>query len=55
MPSVALPACVVTRGGSVPSPALLGGGMQHVWLYWVGPLIGGVLASLVYKNILAED
>ncbi len=36
-------------------PALLGGGMQHVWLYWVGPLIGGVLASLVYKNVLAED
>ncbi len=33
-------------------PALLGGGLQHVWLYWVGPLVGGLIAALVYHHIL---
>jgi MIP family channel proteins len=33
-------------------PALLGGGLDNLWLYWVGPLIGGVLAGLVYHNVL---
>ncbi|OGX25535.1 MAG: aquaporin [Omnitrophica WOR_2 bacterium RIFCSPHIGHO2_02_FULL_48_11] len=33
-------------------PALLGGGLENMWLYWVGPIWGGVLAGLVYKNIL---
>ena len=26
-------------------PALLGGGLQNIWLYWLGPVIGGILAS----------
>ncbi len=33
-------------------PALMGGGLQNIWLYWVGPLVGGGLAALVYKNTL---
>ena len=33
-------------------PALLGGGLDNIWIYWVGPLSGGILAGLVYKNIL---
>lgn len=33
-------------------PALLGGGLDNLWLYWVGPLIGGVLAGLAYHNLL---
>lgn len=35
-------------------PSLLGGGLQNTWLYWAGPLAGGVLAGLVYHNILEE-
>jgi aquaporin Z len=35
-------------------PALLGGGLQNTWLYWLGPLIGGVLAAQIHKNFLEE-
>jgi len=35
-------------------PALLGGGMQHLWIYWVGPVVGGVLAAMVYKTQLEK-
>lgn len=33
-------------------PALLGGGLQNIWLYWLGPVIGGVLAGVCYKRYL---
>lgn len=33
-------------------PALLGGGLQNIWIYWVGPVVGGVLAAQVYKSQL---
>lgn len=33
-------------------PALLGGGLQNIWIYWVGPIAGGVLAAQVYKTQL---
>jgi aquaporin Z len=26
-----------------------GGGMEHLWLYWAGPLVGGALAALVFR------
>lgn len=35
-------------------PALLGGGMQDVWLYWVGPVLGSVIAALTYRHLLEE-
>ncbi len=33
-------------------PALLGGGMQNLWVYWVGPILGAVIAALVYKSTI---
>jgi MIP family channel proteins len=35
-------------------PALLGGGFMHAWVYWVGPIAGGILAALVYKTQLEK-
>jgi len=35
-------------------PAVAGGGFENTWLYWVGPLVGGGLAALVYKYVLEE-
>ena len=35
-------------------PALLAGGLQHSWLYWLGPLAGGAIAALVYGRFLEE-
>ena len=33
-------------------PALLGGGLDNIWVYWVGPLLGGAAAALVYHHFL---
>lgn len=35
-------------------PALLGGGLQNIWIYWVGPIVGGVLAAQIYKTQLEK-
>jgi len=35
-------------------PAVAGGGFDDAWLYWVGPLVGGGLAALVYTFVLEE-
>jgi len=35
-------------------PALMGGGLQHAWIYWVGPIAGGVLAAQIYKTQLEK-
>jgi aquaporin TIP len=35
-------------------PAVAGGGFENLWLYWVGPLLGGGLAAAVYKYVLEE-
>ncbi len=35
-------------------PALMGGGLQNLWLYWVGPIIGGAIAGLVYHNTFEQ-
>ena len=34
-------------------PALLGGGLQHCWLYFLAPVTGGILGATVYKNYLS--
>lgn len=36
-------------------PALMGGGLQHFWLYWVGPLAGGAAAALLYHHTLEDS
>ncbi len=35
-------------------PALIGGNLENIWLYWVGPAIGGMLAGLLYSRCLEE-
>ena len=35
-------------------PALLGGGLQNCWIYWVGPIVGGLLAAQIYRNQLEK-
>lgn len=35
-------------------PALLGGGLQNIWIYWVGPIAGGILAAQIYKTQLEK-
>jgi len=35
-------------------PALLGGGLQNAWIYFVGPIVGGVLAAQIYKTQLEK-
>ncbi len=35
-------------------PALFGGGLQNMWIYWVGPIVGGILAAQVYKTQLEK-
>ena len=32
-------------------PALLGGGLENCWIYWAGPVIGGILAAVTYKSL----
>lgn len=48
----------ITGGAMNPAryigPALLGGGLQNAWLYWVGPITGGVLAAQIYKTQLEK-
>ena len=38
-------------------PALLAGGAaaSQIWLYWLAPIIGGVLAAQLYKNVFEEE
>ncbi len=33
------------------APALVGGNWQHHWLYWVAPILGAQLATIVYRHL----
>jgi glycerol uptake facilitator-like aquaporin len=33
-------------------PALFGGSTEHMWLYWVGPISGAIVAALIYKKAI---
>ncbi len=33
-------------------PALVGAHLANMWIYWVGPIIGAVLAAMVYKGTM---
>ncbi|XP_075970017.1 aquaporin-like [Anticarsia gemmatalis] len=35
-------------------PALLQGVWTHHWVYWVGPMLGGAVAALLHRWVLAE-
>lgn len=37
-------------------PALLSGGaaLSQLWLFWVAPLIGGILAAVIWKSVFAK-
>ncbi len=38
-------------------PALFVGGwaLSQLWLFWVAPIVGAVVAGVVYRSVLAED
>ncbi len=33
-------------------PALVGGYMANMWVYWLGPIIGAILAAMIYKGTM---
>ena len=35
-------------------PALLGGGLQNWWIYFVGPICGSILAAVIYRYQLEK-
>ena len=35
-------------------PALIGGHMENFWVYWVGPIVGGVAAAVLYDTVIAK-
>ncbi|CAG7887953.1 hypothetical protein BRARA_A01819 [Brassica rapa] len=32
-------------------PAVVSGDFSQIWIYWVGPLVGGALAGLIYGDV----
>jgi glycerol uptake facilitator-like aquaporin len=48
----------VTGGSVNPArslgPMLVAGDLTSVWLYILGPIVGGVLAALLYDRFMAE-
>jgi glycerol uptake facilitator-like aquaporin len=35
-------------------PAVVAGPWQFHWMYWVGPVLGGCAAALLYHHVLLE-
>lgn len=49
----------LTGGAANPAralgPAIAAGAYQTLWVYWVGPIIGALLAGFVYQYLLTEQ
>lgn len=49
----------LTGGAANPAralgPAIAAGAYQTLWVYWVGPIIGALLAGFVYQYLLSEE
>lgn len=35
-------------------PAIVNGQWADLWIYWIGPVAGGIVAAQIYKNVLEE-
>ncbi len=35
-------------------PALATGSFDHLWIYFVGPILGGVVAAVLYRGVLSD-
>ena len=44
----------VMRGRSI-GPALMSGSWDNHWIFWIGPIVGGAIAALVYKYVFMSD
>ena len=47
---VSFTGCGMNRARSV-GPVIMTGGWTHHWVYWLGPLSGGVVASVFYNFV----
>ncbi len=49
----------LTGGAANPAralgPAIAAGSYQSLWVYWVGPIVGALLAGFVYQYLLSEQ
>jgi len=36
-------------------PAIIGGNMDNHWVYWLGPILGGVCASIMYNLLFKAE
>ena len=36
-------------------PAVIAGQLDLLWLYWVGPVLGGILAAIVFQKVIAKE
>lgn len=36
-------------------PALISNSWKHHWVYWVGPIPGGIIAALLYEHVFSSS
>lgn len=36
-------------------PALIAGEWKHHWAYWIGPIVGGIMAAIIYDHVFAVN